>query len=328
MQTAETQSWPAPSRQRPAIIAHRGASGQRPEHTLAAYELAVQQGADFIEPDLVMTQDGVLVARHDRYLSTTTDVAGHPEFADRKTAKEGREDWWAEDFTLEEIKTLRAIQPREGRSKDYDGQFEIPAFEEILTLMRTAREGGAAVGVYPEIKHPAALAALGLDPVPAIAEALKRFGLAGEDAPVFVQSFEPDSLRRLNGLIDTKRVQLIGPVSIPGPASQSAPPLDFLLGEQAVTPEAGLARIAEYADAVGPCKLLAISSKGEATGFVGLAHAAGLPVHAWTFRDDASPPDGAAPEVELRRAFAAGLDGVFTDFPATGVRARAETAEA
>ena len=163
--------WNTLTGQPPVIIAHRGASGERPEHTLAAYSLAIEQGADFIEPDLVMTKDGVLIVRHDRYLSTTTDVSAHPEFADRRVEKEGRQDWWAEDFTLEEIKTLRAVQPREGRAKDYDGQFEIPAFEEVLALRaKASEETGRIIGVYPETKHPAAPAALGLDPAPELRE--------------------------------------------------------------------------------------------------------------------------------------------------------------
>jgi len=288
----------------PLVIAHRGASGLRPEHTLAAYELAIEQGADFIEPDLVMTRDGVLIARHDRYLSTTTDIDERPDFADRKRVKDGREDWWAEDFTLAEIKTLRARQPFAGRSKAFDGQFEIPTFEEVIALADKA-----GVGLYPETKSPAALAALGLDPVPELVRVLQKHALDGAEAPVFVQSFEPDSLKRLNALIETPLVQLVYPKTADDP-------------DAAFESNIPLSAIAAYADGVGPNKFLAISPAGADTGFIAAAHALSLSVHPWTFRDDAAPPDGASPEDEIARAFAYGADGVFTDFPETGVRAR------
>ena len=303
--------WNTLTGERPVIIAHRGASGERPEHTLAAYSLAIEQGADFIEPDLVMTRDGVLIVRHDRYLSTTTDVSAHPEFADRRVEKEGRQDWWAEDFTLEEIKTLRAVQPREGRAKDYDGQFEIPAFEEVLALRaKASEETGRIIGVYPETKHPAALAALGLDPAPELARILKAHDLDGADAPVFVQSFEPESLVRLDAMIEAPLIQLVFP------KSEMDPALPF---ESSVA----LEQIPAYADGVGPNKFLVIDQAGDDTGFVARAHALGLAVHPWTFRNDDPPPDGLTGEAEIRRALEMGVDGVFTDFPATGAAARA-----
>lgn len=302
----DTPHWNTLSGGLPLVIAHRGASGARPEHTLVGYRLAIEEGADFIEPDLVMTREGVLINRHDRYLSTTTDVAAHPEFADRNTVKEGQNDWWAEDFTLEEIKTLRAVQPREDRSKAYNGQFEIPTFEEMIALWDAAGRPG---GLYPEIKHPAALAALGLDPLPELARVLKAHDLDSEDAPIFVQSFEPDSLIALDKMTDAKLIQLISP------KPETAP-------DAPLTPGVALDTVPAYAQAVGPDKMLVIDRQGRDTGFTAQAHALGLLVHSWTFRDDDPPPDGLTGAAEIRRAFTIGVDGVFTDFPATGVAAR------
>jgi len=306
-----TDGWNTLSGEPPLVIAHRGASGELPEHTLAAYERAIAQGADYIEPDLVMTRDGVLIARHDRFLSTTTDIASRPEFADRREERDGRLDWWAEDLTLAEIRTLRAVQPRAGRPAEHDGEYGIPTFEAVIAL---AREAGAArgrvVGLYPETKHPAALAALGLDPVPELVRVLRAHGLDGAGAPVFVQSFDPDSLIRLDALIEAPLIQLVFPRSELDP-------------DAAFEPSVPLETLSAYADGVGPYKLLAVDPAGGDTGYVAAAHAMGLPVHAWTFRDDAPPPDGAGPDAEIRRAFEIGVDGVFTDFPATGVKARA-----
>ncbi|MCB2097690.1 MAG: glycerophosphodiester phosphodiesterase, partial [Parvularculaceae bacterium] len=192
----------------PLVIAHRGASGYRPEHTLEAYALAIDMGADVVEPDLVFSKDGILVARHDRYLSTTTDVTDHPEFADRKRANddpndEPREDWWVEDFTLADLKTLRARQPFPGRSKEFDGLYEIPTFEEMLTLVaQKAKETGRPVGVYPETKHPGFYASKGYDFEAPLLKSLDKFN-AG---PVFIQSFEPEILKRLKGKTGAKLV--------------------------------------------------------------------------------------------------------------------------
>jgi len=290
---------------RPMVIAHRGASGERPEHTIAAYALAIEQGADAIEPDLVMTKDGVLIARHDRYLSTTTDVSERPEFADRRMVKTtggvDREDWWAEDFTLAEIKTLRAVQPRPDRSQEFDGLYDIPTFAEVITL---AKEAG--VVVYPETKQPAALMALGLDMEAALLAALDAAGWTAADAPVYIQSFEADILVSLDAKIAVPLVQLV----YGEPASE------------ALRSNLPLEPIAAYADGVGAQKTLLFDAAGEPTTFVADAHRLGLFVHGWTFRDDQPPADGADIVAELQRAYNAGLDGVFTDFPSTAVDVR------
>jgi glycerophosphoryl diester phosphodiesterase len=307
--TAALDGWGTLSGDAPLIIAHRGASGALPEHTLEAYELAIEQGAEVIEPDLVMTRDGVLVARHDLFLSTTTDVADRPEFADRQTRRDGRNDWWVADFTLAEIKTLRARQPRADRPDDFDGRFEIPTFAEVIALAKDRSSPGAPIWVYPEAKAPEAHAEAGLDMEEALVAALSEAGWTGSDAPVYVQSFDREILERLDARIDTPLVQLVYPL-----------PLLDLVGLKASN--IGLARIAGYADGVGPAKTLVLTPEGEPRGFVEKAHALGLFVHPWTFRDDTAYGD-LAPEDELRAAFAAGVDGVFTDFPATAVEVRA-----
>jgi glycerophosphoryl diester phosphodiesterase len=300
---AVTQTWRTLDGRAPIVIAHRGASGYLPEHTLESYALAIDQGADVVEPDLVFTKDGVLVARHDRYLSTTTNVADRPEFAARKrrnadaTDREhkDREDWWVEDFTLAELKTLRARQPFPGRPKANDDQFEIPAFDEMLALVaRKSREAGRKVGVYPETKHPAFFASIGHD-----FEAPLLTALAGFDAgPVFIQSFEPEILKRLKGRTDAKLVQLV------------------YEGAPGAGPNIPLEEIATYADCVGPSKALADQ------GFISRAHALSLLVHPWTFRVDQPPAEGPAGDAEFARYFAGGVDGVFSDFVDHAVAAR------
>ena len=307
-------AWPTLDGEPPMVIAHRGASGERPEHTLEAYQLALEQGADAIEPDLVVTRDGVLVARHDRYLSTTTDVRDRPEFADRRRPDpaadgEGREDWWVEDFTLDEIKSLRARQPRSGRSAEFDGAFEIPTFAETLVLATVhAQEAGRPVGVYPETKDPAYYQSIGLDFITPLTIALE-----GYDAGlVHIQSFDAGILRRLEGQTTAYRV--------------------FLTDDAAAVAPAALDAIGAFADGVGVAKSLAFDGAGCPTGLVEAAHARGLFVHAWTFWDDdaaALRPDArncvadAEPaNSEYEAAFAAGVDGVFADFPATAVAAR------
>ena len=182
----------------PVIIAHRGASGHRPEYTLEGYRLAAEMGADYIESDLVVSKDRHLIIRHDRYLSTSTDVADHPEFRERRVVKEGRKesDWFIEDFTLEEIKTLKARQSYSGRSTKFDGQFTVPTFDEVLALScALSDELGRTVGVYPETKHPSFFKAVGLDHAPLLLSALDRYGHTATDAPIYVQSFEPAILR-------------------------------------------------------------------------------------------------------------------------------------
>ena len=298
---------------KPVIIAHRGASGERPEHTIEAYRLAIAQGADFIEPDLVMTRDGVLVARHDPWLSDSTDVADRPEFADRRTSlldPEGKEitDWFAWDFTLDELKTLRAVQVRAGRSKAYDGRFDIPTYAEIVALAKAETEAtGRVIGLYPETKWPTHHRERGLDMVSAMESALLDAGHAGADAPVYVQSFEPWILKELNGRVDTPLVQRVYPLgwSVTG------------------APSVSLTELAEFADGVGPYKFLMIDPEtGTSTGYAERARALGLEVHPWTFRDDDTPAWTDSPDAEIIAALEAGATGVFTDFPATGVKVR------
>jgi len=297
--------WPTLGGAPPLVIAHRGASCCRPEHTLEAYRLAIAMGADVIEPDLVFTRDGVLVARHDRYLSTTTDVADRPEFAARRrpnddAADAPREDWWVEDFTLAEIRTLRARQPFAGRSAAYDGLYPVATLDEIVALVREeARRRGRSIGLYPETKHPGFFAAKGLAFAPALLAALEGF----DAGPVFIQSFEPEILQQLKGRTPHALVLLVD------------------AGDGA---DLALADIAAFADGVGPAKGLIIAPDGTATDFIARAHALGLFVHAWTFRDDAPNPAfaGKTPAEELQSFFALGLDGAFADFPETALRAR------
>ena len=315
------------ARPRPIVIAHRGASGERPEHTLSAYRLAIEQGADFIEPDLVATKDGVLVARHENEISQTTDIAAHAEFAGRRTTRtiDGKEvsGWFTEDFTLAELKRLRARERlpelRPGNTR-HDGRESIPTFQEVIDLAR--REGarrGRAVGLYPELKHPAHFRAAGLALEPRLLEILGRSRLDRRDAAVFVQCFEVEPLKRLRGKTQLRLIQLIaageGPADRPGarPAEMVSPP--------------GLKAIALYADGVGVEKALLTAR------LVAEAHATGLAVHAWTYRAENAflPPAlrrGEDPALhgdmtaELRAAFALGIDGVFSDFPDLAVAAR------
>jgi glycerophosphoryl diester phosphodiesterase len=323
---------------RPVIIAHRGASGYRPEHTLAAYRLAAEQGADFIEPDLVPTRDGVLVARHEPEIGGTTDVAAHPEFAARRTSKviDGTKftGWFTEDFTLAELMTLRArerIPDLRPANTAYDGRFEIATFEAVLALRaRLSDELGRPIGVYPETKHPSYFRSLGLPLEPALAAALAAHGLDHRGAPVFVQSFETGNLEALRGELDVPLVQLLDrPDKHPAGDERT-------YGELATL--AGLRAIAAYADGVGPAKGYLVPRDGNGrsgtpSGFVADAHAAGLLVHPWTFRREnaflplelrssAEPAEVGDLAAELRAFFALGVDGVFTDDPDLGVAAR------
>jgi len=319
------------------VIGHRGASGKAPEHTLASYRIAIEQGADYIEPDLVSTRDGHLIARHENEISGTTDVAQHREFAARRTRKliDGApvEGWFTEDFTLAEIKRLKAreripdLRPANAR---LDGELEVPTFEEILALAR----GFEAIGVYPETKHPSYFAEAGLPLEPPLLETLQRFGYAGAGAPVFIQSFEVSNLRALRRATDLRLVQLI---------EARGGPYDLTARGEArsyaalVTPE-GLAEIAGYADSVGVAKSLILpvgadGALGAPTRLVEHAHASGLDVHAWTFRAEnaflppalrssADPAAHGDVGAEIAAFLAAGIDGFFIDQPALGVRAR------
>lgn len=322
----------------PIIIAHRGASGERPEHTMAAYRLAIAQGADYIEPDLVPTKDGVLVCRHENDISGTTDVAAHPEFASRRATKvvDGVPvtGWFTEDFTLAELKTLRCrerlpqVRPA---NTAYDGQETIPTFEEVLDLAIAERARlNRVIGVYPETKHPTYFDALGLSHDKPLLAALRARDYGTREAPIFVQSFEVDNLRRIAGQADVKCVQLAsaqgGPFDRPGVTYES------------MMSDAGLTRISTYAGAIGVEKTMLLPRDADGRSIapsplIARAHEAGLKVHAWTFRaenqflplelrrGDAPSAHGDMP-AELKMLFARGLDGAFCDFPAIGVAAR------
>ena len=295
------------------VIAHRGASGERPEHTLESYRVAIEEGADYIEPDLVMTRDGVLIARHENEIGGTTDVAQHPAFAARRRTQvidgESFTGWFTEDFTLSEIKTLRArerLGELRPQNRQFDGRFAVPTFDEIMQLVMSAnRHPGRnrPVGVYPETKHPAHFAAIGLPQELSLLDTLQRYQYAKPGAPVFIQSFDPGNLQQLRSMTQLPLVQL----------------LEHELGD--------LSRIAMHADAIGIAKALATPQAVEA------AHAANLRVHVWTFRaeNEFLPRDlqvGTDPKVhgrledEIRRYLERGIDGFFVDFPAIGVRVR------
>ncbi len=316
------------------IIGHRGASGYRPEHTLESYRLAAELGADCIEPDVVSTGDGVLVARHENEISTTTDVSEHPEFARRRTTKviDGVpvNGWFTEDFTYAELGTLRArerIPDLRPANAAYDGRFAIPTLREVFALRaQLSHELGRTVTVYPETKHPSHFRSLGLPLEEPLVAELARAGLEGPSAPVFVQSFETANLRALAAAVDVPLIQLLG-------APTARPAGDTRTYAELATP-AGLADIATYADGVGPEKGHVIPRRpdgtlGVPTSFVGDAHKAGLLVHPFTFRREnaflpaefRSSADGAAPgdlAGELERFLAAGIDGFFTDNPDVG----------
>ncbi len=322
-----------PSAAQTLVIAHRGASGERPEHTRAAYELAIDQGADLIEPDLVMSRDRVLVVRHENALSDTTDVADRPEFADRRRTQtiDGRRvtDWFSEDFTLAELRTLRARERLpELRGTAFDGQFGLMTLDEVLDLADAASaRTGRRIGVVPELKHPTHFATIGLPMEPGLIEVLARRGLTGADAPVIVQSFEVEVLRALDRALDVPLMQLISPAG--GPFDRP----DLTYGAM-LTPE-GLAGVATYADWIGVEAGLVIprapdGTAGAATGLVAVAHAAGLKIGVWTLRaenrflpvdhrsDDSQAPGDLAGW--FRRFEAAGVDALFTDHPGVAGR--------
>jgi glycerophosphoryl diester phosphodiesterase len=342
--------WAGPT---PLVIAHRGASGYLPEHTLAAYFLALQQGADAFEPDLVMTRDGVLVARHENELSSTTDVAHHARFASRRVTKqidgEALTGWFSEDFTLEELKGLRVceriadLRPHNSR---FDGQFEIATFEEILRLRAAAqreRECAATergqpapppIGLVVELKHPSHFAACGLEMAPALVRALETHGCAAPQSGVLVESFEPGILRTLKRLVRVPLVQLLEAAGAPQDVRRRGGTETFA---QMVLP-GGLADIATYAAAIGPEKSLLIPRGASGrllrpTRLIADSHAQGLRVIPWTFRaenlflpaearTDGSDRQWGDLAWEISRFLAAGVDGFFTDQPDIGVRAR------
>ncbi|GAA2394486.1 glycerophosphodiester phosphodiesterase [Streptomyces glaucosporus] len=329
----------------PAVIAHRGASGYRPEHTLGAYQLALDMGADVIEQDLVPTRDGHLVCRHENDITGTTDVADHPEFADRRTTKtvDGVQltGWFTEDFTLAELKTLRATERIPDTRPDntlYDGRWEVPSFEEVLRWAeREGRRRGRPVWLHVETKHPSYFRKLGLGLEERLAKLLRKYGRHRANSPTFLQSFEPSSMQRLNRLVDTPCVVLL--------SSASSRPWDFTESgdprtvADLVTPE-GLKWISGFAQGIGPTLDLVVPRTadgrlGEPTTLVRDAHARGLLLHPYTQRNENRflPADfrrGTDPDAygdafgALRAYLATGIDGIFSDNPDTALLAAEE----
>lgn len=330
---------------KPIVIAHRGASGYLPEHTLAAYSVAILQGADFIEPDLVMTKDGQMVARHDNVLDLTTDVASHPEFANRKTTKTvdgvSITGWFSEDFTLAEIKTLRAIEripdARPANTR-FNGQFEVPTLQEVINLVRGYEwSQKRKIGIYPETKHPTHFDSLGLSMEEPLVRTLHRNGYADAHDRVFIQSFEIGNLKDLRRMTKLPLVQLLWLEGKPYDVEAAGGTLTY---DQMATAQ-GLADIARYANGVGPEKyhfIIPLDANGKldaanATTFVADAHQAGLLVHPYTFRAEnrflpvnyqssAEPNAFGDSEGETRVFLGTGIDGFFTDQTNIGVRAR------
>jgi glycerophosphoryl diester phosphodiesterase len=322
-----------PSLSRPIVIAHRGASGHRPEHTLASYELAIEQGADFIEPDLVPTRDGVLVARHENEIGDTTDVAAHREFADRRTTKtiDGKSvtGWFTEDFTLDELKTLRAKERLPLLRPDnvaFDGRFEVPTLGEIIALAkRESIARGRTIGIYPETKHPTYFAAIGLSTDEPLVAELHAAGWRSASAPVFIQSFEVENLRKLHGLTGLRLIQLMDASGAPADGARTS-------YADMATPD-GLKAIARYAWGIGPARAMIQRGERPPSPLIRDAHAAGLCVHPWTFRAEnyflpwrfrkgINPRAHGRLAEEISRYLDFGVDGFFTDFPEIGVEVR------
>ena len=327
---------------RPIVVAHRGASGERPEETRLAYELAITEGADFIEPDLVATSDGILVARHENEIGATTDVAARPEFASRKAAKtiDGAQvtGWFTEDFTLAELKTLTCrerLPDLRPASAKFDGQAPILTFQEVIDIARAGSiKTGRVIGVYPEMKHPTYFASIGLPLEERLAQAIRTNGYDSPAAAIFVQCFEIGALKTFGRFSHARRVMLLDKEG--GPADQ--PTLRYA---DMVTPD-GLKAIRAFADAIGPNQGLVLDLDAEPfpadTGLVKAAHDAGLLVHSWTARrENAFLPRhlqrGDAKRTDFARSpgdihgllmalYMTGVDGVFSDFPALAVKAR------
>lgn len=358
--------YPTLNGEQPLVVGHRGASGYRPEHTLASYQLAIDMGVDFIEPDLVATQDGHLVARHEPNITNTTDVANRPEFAGRKTTKMvdgiAEEGWFASDFTLAELKTLFARQTNAARDQSYNQQFRIPTLQEVLDLAKAESSRlGRTIGVIPETKHPTFHVALGLPLEDRLLAILASYGYTTKASPVVVQSFEVSNLKYLRSKSQIRLAQLIDGYDVnPDGSMQLLPPYDkpydfAVAGDSRtfaslLTPE-GLREIKTYADIIGPWKPYLIPTKqvdanndGQpddlnsdgriderdrvvmpATDVIRNAHAAGLMVVPYTFRSELPglpSDDKGDPANEYRRFYAAGVDGVFSDFPDTAIGAR------
>ena len=322
----------------PLIIAHRGASADRPEHTLAAYRLAIAQGADIIEPDLVATKDGHLVARHENEISGTTDVADRPEFAARRTRKtiDGvtMEGWFTEDFTLAELKTLRArerLPQLRPANTAFDGQETIPTFDEILALVKAEEaRTGRRIGLYPETKHPTHFRQIGLPLEEPLLAALSRAGYGAREDLVFIQSFEAGNLEALRPRTRLRLIQLM--------ATEGGPPDRSGTSYRRMLAPAALKALAAHVDGIGVERALVIprdadGKLGAPTSLVADAHAAGLAVHVWTFRPEnyflpADLRSGDSPAArgdavgEIRAFLKAGIDGLFSDSTPDAVAAR------
>jgi len=352
--------------ERTTVVAHRGASGYLPEHTLEGYTLAIEMGADFVEPDLVVTKDGVLVARHEPMLSGTTDVANRPEFASRKTTRKvdgvDTTDWFAGDFTLAEIKQLRAKQAMADRDQSKNGQFQIPTLDEVIDLVKKESAArGRTIGIAPETKHPTFHAALGLPIDDRLVAALTKAGWTAKDSPVVIQSFETANLKYLNTRIDVRLAQLVDGADVDkdGNMVTEAPyaqPYDFVVigdkrtNKDLLTKE-GLAEVKTYADIIAPWKPYILASRQvdrnndgkpddlngdgaiderdrvlvEPSSVVKDAHAAGLQVFTWTFRSEPKRLTSdfkGEPAAEYKAFYALGVDGLFSDFTDHAVKAR------
>jgi glycerophosphoryl diester phosphodiesterase len=324
------------------IVGHRGAAGERPEHTASGYRLAVADGADFIEPDLVLTRDGVLIDRHENEIGGTTDVAAHPEFAARKTTKtvDGVKitGWFSEDFTLAEIKTLRtrerlpALRPGNQR---YDGQDQVLTFAEVVALAKAeGAKAGRTVGIYAELKHPTYFASIGLPMEQRFAAAVKTAGLASRSAPFYFQCFELTPLATVRKLIDVRTVFLMDDTGAPADLVAAGDPRTYA----DLAKPAGLKAVAAVADGIGPSKIMIVPVDGGGrslapTSLIADAHAAGLIVHPFTFRAENAflpaelrAPGGLAVQgddrTEYLTFFKLGVDGLFSDFPDRAVAAR------
>lgn len=350
----------------PLVIGHRGAAGYLPDHTLEGYRKAIAMGADFIEPDLVATKDGELIARHEPNITATTDVSTRPEFAARKTTRMvdgvAETGWFATDFTLAEIKTLRAIQPLSDRDPSFNGQYQIPTLREVLDLAKTeGAKVGRTIGVYPETKHPTYHEDNNLKLEDRLLAILAEYGYTKKDSPVILQSFETANLKYLRTKTQLRLIQLVDgdDYDFKTGAVTFAPPFDRpydwtragrteLFGSM-VTP-AGLAEIAKYADGVGPWKPYIVPVKGSfdangkmldvngdgavnyadassstPTSLVADAHKLGLMVHTWTFRNESkrlAADYKGDPKAEYLQFFRLGVDGLFSDFSDTAVAAR------
>lgn len=371
-QNVPVSKYPTLSGKAPLIVAHRGASGYLPEHTIASYTKAIELGADYIEPDLVMTSDGVLVVRHEPMLSGTTNVAEMPIFASKKTTKniDGAmvEDWFVSDFTLAEIKQLKAKQAFSERSQEFNNLYEVPTFQEVIALAKQkSAQLGRTIGIYPETKHPAFHEALNLKISDKLLEDLTLAGWNNESSPVYVQSFEVTNLQYIRSKSTVKIIQLLSCYDVAlngdlifdvpnGEAISNGQPYDwFLQGDTRnysfFTTDAGLDFVKTYANGIGPWKPFIISYKGtdanndgiaddlnadgkindadkeaiEASDLITKAHARGLQVHAYTFRNESRrllSNYHNNPILEYQAFYNLGLDGLFTDFTDTAVMAK------